>query len=314
MLSVCIPVYNQDVRNLAGTLARQASALGIDLEICIADDGSAEQWKQANSSLSGIPGIVYIEAETNRGRAATRNLLGETASSDWLLFLDADSEVASPQFLEKYLAAAPGGLVVCGGTLYQTEPPADPRQQLRWIYGRRREQLPAAKRNKRHRPAITSNNFMIRRDVFLDIPFREQIREYGHEDTVLGFDLFTAGIPVLHIDNPVIHTGLEFSESYLQKSATALANLLAISRTLVTDARFTEGLPLLRALQILKKTGLRPLCRWLFRLLKPWLTRHLTSRRPRLLLFDLYRAGTLCALDDGNPVPGRMLPPPAINS
>jgi hypothetical protein len=47
--------------------------------------------------------------------------------------------------------------------------------------------------------------------------FSEDLKTYGHEDTLLGYDLFRNGIEIFHIDNPVEHTGLEDSSVLLRK-------------------------------------------------------------------------------------------------
>ena len=42
MLSILIPVYNQDCTLLLGTLNEQASRLGVEFEIILAEDGSSK--------------------------------------------------------------------------------------------------------------------------------------------------------------------------------------------------------------------------------------------------------------------------------
>ncbi len=296
MISVCIPVYNKDVRALAGSLAVQGSGLKTPPELCIADDGSEEVYRNLNRELAGMKGVVYRELPSNRGRAAIRNYLADMASYPWLLFLDADSQIPGTHFLKDYLTALGKDEVICGGTLYSPDPPADRSGMLRWTYGRKREQRTAGERNKDTKTAITANNFMIRREVLQNHPFREAIRDYGHEDTVLGYDLSSAGIRVTHIDNPVVHTGLEPSETYLTKTESALENLLYIAGNIVTNPDFTAGLPLLKTATMLKKTGLHGICRALFRRMQPCLKKNLTGTKPRLIWFDLYRIGYLCTL------------------
>lgn len=303
MISVCVPIFQADVRPLARQLSAMAAKASFPVEILLFDDSSEASWEALHAEAASLPGISWRRLEKNLGRATIRNLLGREAHYPWLLFLDADSLAASTDFLEKYAALTVSGPVWCGGTLYRKTPPEDPGKLLRWTYGRKREERTAARREKEPGFALTANNFLIRRDLFLQHPFRETITGYGHEDTVLGYDLVQAGIPLRHTDNPVYHTGLESSASYLEKSRAAVGNLYYLSRHLIRDPRFDEASPLLRGLGRLQRYGLLGWASRLFRVAKPLLHKNLTGPHPSLLLFDLYRAGTLCTLahDKGKP-------------
>ena len=298
MISVCVPVYNTDVRPLARQLSAMADWAPFPVEILLFDDFSTLSWHEANREVSTFKGVVYRRMEKNMGRAAIRNYLARAARFPWLLFLDADSLPASLQMLEKYASALESGLVICGGTLYTPTPPDDPRLLLRWHYGGKREQLTADQRRKAGKFAITANNFLIKKEVFLQHPFRESISGYGHEDTVMGYDLLKAGIPVIHTDNPVFHTGLEPSTEYLEKTKTAASNLCFISRELIRDADFFERPGLLKTCQQLKKFRLRGVAARLFRGGESLLVKNLVGPRPRLFLFDLYRLGYLCQISE----------------
>jgi len=308
MVTVCIPVFNVDVSLLAAQLSEEIGALDVPVEVLFADDGSGEEFLMINRRIRLLPGITYVETGRNRGRAAIRNFLGQKAIHPWLLFLDADSLLPGEGFLKKYIDSLPTRQVICGGTAYQATPPEEKSTRLRWKYGIHREQLPAEERTRRNIFAITSNNFMISRELFLLNGFREEIREYGHEDTVLGYDLFRKGIGIAHIDNPVVHTGLETSAEYLKKTESALRNLLFISNKMISDPVFLHSSGLLRKLDKLdsfKLTGLAATC---FRLFRPILKRSLTGACPKLFLFDLYRLGYLCLTKKTESV---TLPPPS---
>ncbi len=301
MISICVPVYNTDVRPLAFQLSVMAERASFSAEILFFDDFSALSWHEGNRETAALRGVVYRRMEKNLGRGAIRNHLARAARYPWLLFLDADSLPASLQMLEQYAAAMERGPVICGGTVYSPTPPDDPRQLLRWRYGRKREQRTARQREKEGKFAITANNFLIKREVFLNHPFRESIRGYGHEDTVLGYDLRQAGIPVCHTDNPVFHTGLESSADYLEKTKAAVGNLWFISRELIRDPHFNEASGLLRMVDRMKRYGLRGIAASLFRGSESLLRKNLTGPHPSLLLFDLYRTGTLCSLAEKAP-------------
>lgn len=296
MLSVCIPVYNTDVRPLVRQLVQQAESLDQPVEILVADDGSQDTYTLINREISILPGVGYSEQPDNTGRSRIRNLLASKARYPYVLFLDADSMLPGNHFLDAYIDHIGPGSVICGGTAYSEEKPHNPGSLLRWTYGRHHEQTSPAKRSKKTF-AITSNNFVIHRETLLKHPFRDSILRYGHEDTVLGYDLWSAGIEIVHIDNPVIHTGLENSEVYLDKTRTALANLLQISRNIVTDRTFVQHSGLLRIRNIFDKMGLRKMAGSMFRRYEGRLRKHLTGPAPRLFIFNLYRTGYICSLD-----------------
>ena len=209
MLSVNIPVYNIEVVDLVNDLHQQATGLDIDFEIRVYDDGSDEIFKSLNRILKSKPNVVYIEMKKNLGRAGVRNKMGADSVFDWLLFIDADSKIISADYLQNYLESRNKSRVLCGGTAYAKQKPADQEKLLRWTYGTKREAVTAAVRNRSKGFIITSNNFFIAKELFDRVYFREELLEYGHEDTLLGYDLFCAGVEILHIDNPLDHTGLE---------------------------------------------------------------------------------------------------------
>jgi glycosyltransferase involved in cell wall biosynthesis len=296
MLSINIPVYNIEVHDLVLQLVKQAQTEAIDFEIRIYDDGSAEAMKNRNRQLAGTPHILYLEMEHNLGRAAIRNRMGFDAKGTYLLFIDADSKLISRNYLKKYVEHASPGIVLCGGTAYSSEKPAG-EKMLRWIYGRKREAIPAIERTSRKGFIITSNNFLIDRELFKEIHFREIPGPYGHEDTLLGYDLFSAGIMPQHIDNPMEHTGLEDSKTFLTKTREAMENLHYISaNTLAHAPEFQNQINFLK--QYRKVTGIIPpfLIRWTFRLFSSVIEKKLTGGNPRLFLFDAYKLGYFAQL------------------
>ena len=294
MISICIPVYNTDIRELAASLATMAEELTIPWEIRVLDDYSSDDIKSINRTIHQPGKVNYEELPANVGRSAIRNMLAQKALYPFLLFLDADSLPVDTNFLQRYADMVTREDVVCGGTRYDDGPP-EKNKLLRWRYGRKREMVPLSERQKKGF-AITANNFLIRRDLLLQIPFRESIRQYGHEDTVLGYDLLQSGYHPIHIDNPVTHTGLETSAVYLEKTRMAIENLVYVSREIINDPLFINDSGLLRLRKKAKDLRLAGLCSLIFRIMEPLLRRHLTGPAPTLLLFDLYRAGYICSL------------------
>ena len=110
-------------------------------------------------------------------------------------------------------------------------PPADAATHLRWHYGRRREASSAAVRQRKPHAQFKLKNVLMRANVFEQVKLDAALKRYGHEDTKFGWRLRTAGIAVHHLDNPVLHDGLESSEIFLLNSQQAVQNLVHLYRT-----------------------------------------------------------------------------------
>ena len=290
MLSINIPVYNNDVVDLVKELSAQADICKIEYEIRIYDDCSDVAFKLANKIIADLPNVEYREMEYNLGRSAIRNKMGLEAKSEMLLFIDADSEIIKKDYLQSYIDNYKKGYVLCGGTTYHPQKPAKSEQLLRWTYGRKREAISAACRNGRKGFVITSNNFLIGKEVFHKVHFREEIKGYGHEDTMLGYDLFKNNYNILHIDNPVRHIGLENTRVFLLKTQRALENLEKISTCyLKEDQRFIKQVNFLNKYK--KITTIFPafFLRYFYFTFHRMLERNLLGNYPRLLFFDLYK-------------------------
>jgi len=292
MLSINIPVYNYEVKELVNQLTKQASSLSIDYEIRVYDDNSVESIKQKNRELTNLNNVFYREMGKNLGRSAIRNKMGLESKYPCLLFIDADSKLISEDYLKTYINKAEPKCVLCGGTAYNPQKPENSKKLLRWVYGRKREAIPATERSRKKNFIITSNNFLIYKEVFKIIHFSENIGPYGHEDTLLGYELYSSGIKIVHIDNPVGHTGLEDSEAFLSKSREALKNLKYILEEIAANK--TEISQQITFLNRYKKITLliSPfILRCLFYLLKKYIEKNLTGKNPRLIWFDFYRLG-----------------------
>lgn len=285
MLSVTIPVYNFDITSLVQSLHRQLTSAGVPFEIILLDDGSKPPFKEVNRKVQSLSGVVYEELAKNVGRSRIRNLMAQRARHPYLLFLDCDSEIEHADFIQKYLDAAVPDAVIYGGRSYARTRPADDTVYFRWKYGVARETAGAAVRNTEPYMSFLSNNFMIPRDLMLRFPFNENLSGYGHEDTLLAYELSRAAIPVRHIDNPSVHVGLESAEDFLRKTEQSIANLhLLLGQKIPMDH--------VRLVRYYLKFN-RPPFRWLittgFKLIEPLVRKNLTGPNPSLFLYDGFK-------------------------
>jgi hypothetical protein len=173
---------------------------------------------------------------------------------------------------------------LCGGTLYESNCPSK-KVSLRWTYGKAREEITADLRNRNKNSAITLNNFLIKRDLFLAHPLDESISTYGHEDTKLGYELSKAKATVHHIQNPVFHLGLETNEVYLNKVGVAVKNFYKLS---VTEG-IAQDTSLYHKFNQIKDKPLGKLVRLYFSILGWFVKLNLLSSKPSLLFLDAYK-------------------------
>ena len=298
MLSINIPVYNIEVGSLVLQLINQAEKLDISFEIRVYDDGSSDAFKNKNRVIYEYSNVFYLELEKNLGRSVIRNKMGFESKFEYLLFIDADSKIVKGDYLEMFLNNTKSNRVLCGGTTYQLEKPEEHKKMLRWFYGTNREAVPAEIRNSKKGFIITSNNFLIEKKVFEQIHFREDLKNYGHEDTLLGYDLFKSKKEIFHINNPVEHTGLEDSELFIEKTKVALENLYQITHALLGGKKeFVEQVHFLNKYSKITKYISAMFFRLFYKISCRAIEKNLLGKKPRLFWFDMYKLGFYSTLE-----------------
>ncbi|MFK7934407.1 MAG: glycosyltransferase family 2 protein [Saprospiraceae bacterium] len=293
MLSILIPVYNFSVVELVTTLHQQADALeNIAFEIVIMDDGSTAEFKSINRSIQQLAHIQYVELTQNVGRSAIRNLLATRAAGDYLLFMDCDSEVIDSHYVATYVSHLHPQKLLYGGRVYHATPPQDKHFYFHWKYGKKREEITARERQRQPYHSFMTNNFLIPKKVFQQIGgFDERLRQYGHEDTVFGLELQRQEVAIIHLDNPLIHIGLEQTEVFLQKTQRGVENLKFLAQHY--PALETR---LLATFRWVRKLHLQGLISYIFKKIQPRLEEHFQATQPKLFWFDLYKLGLLCSV------------------
>lgn len=285
MLSVLIPTRNYNCYQLVVDLHRQGEGLQVPYEILVADDDSDESMKADNRRINDLPNCRYIELNTNLGRAAIRNYLAMEARFDYLLFIDSDAQVCSDTFLTVYLESLSQAKVVCGGIIHANELPSS-EVTLRYSYEKKAdEERLACCRQIHPYDKFSTFNFCIEKTLFFTILFDESLTGYGFEDTLFGKELGDRNVTVLHIDNPLIHLGLESNPIYLAKVETSLKNLYDLRQKMLPYSR------LLKAQERVKKLRLVWVINGGWKLFSSLLRKNLLGRHPNLLLFSLYKLG-----------------------
>ncbi len=224
-LSVLIPFYRD---NPAPLLKRLAASPPQGAEIILYDDGSAD------AVLTGavieavqeapLPAML-ISAQHNCGRACARNALTRAARGAWVLLLDADMMPPDAAFLQRWRACvdklAPA--IAFGGFAVPPGHSVAPEQRLHQAFSQHSDCLPAAVRMQNPASHVCTSNLLVRKDVLQAVPFDDGFDGWGWEDVEWAA---RAGqhYPIIHIDNPALHLGLENPGTLLRRFRDSAAN------------------------------------------------------------------------------------------
>lgn len=296
MLSILLPSYNNICLSLVKELQCQASAMDVQYEVIVADDGGTDLCvKQQNAGINDLPHCRYIVREKNVGRAAIRNFLASQAQYDWLLFLDSDVSMVREDFLAQYvsvmqdlsdsaLTVADGGITVCGDHKLL-------RHNLRfWYEFKSQDEHTPDKRSQKPHHHIHTANLLVPRAVMQEKGFDERFARYGYEDVLFGKSLKDRNIQVLHTDNPVGLDKFEANVSFLHKTEEALMTLKLFSSEL-------EGYNgILGLANSLRRWHLLWAVRLWHRIFNPLEKLNLISRHPSLIIFNIYKLGYYASL------------------
>jgi glycosyltransferase involved in cell wall biosynthesis len=294
-ISLLIPVFDYDIIALVHSMKDAMNKVPEFYEILIGDDGSSAEYRKKYRSLEA-ENVKVISSKKNIGRAAIRNRLALEAKGDFLIFIDADVMVpgTAEAYMLKWLPFLNNSRVICGGTLYHDSVPGDPDKLLRWKYGKWREQKSAAERNKHPHAGFSTFNVLIEKSVFSKIRFNEELKQYGHEDTLLGYQLKKAGINILHIDNGLMHEGLESNRDFLNKTKLGIENLSKLFDKVTDKKSFSETVLMLKIYNKLRLLGLTRILAAIFIRYRDKMEIRLDSSNISLLLFAFYKMSMFC--------------------
>lgn len=296
MISILIPSYNYNTLPLVKELHSQSVLDNIEFEIIVQDDASPiNEITKINTEINQISHCRFERNDTTLGRGQNRNSLVLKAKYSWLLFLDCDTFPQHKNFIKKYIESAKSGTVqaVYGGIIYHKEKP-NPDEMLRWVYGKKREEIPVEKRVKYPYRHSLISNFLVQKATLRSFPFDDKLIQYGYEDIVLIQDLKQNNIAITQIENAAYHLQLENSCLFLEKTKHSLSNL----KFLLDEKIFTDdNTSLIKVYQFISKIGLRDFTAFLFKKCERFLTKKLLSQNPSLTLFLLYKLGYFCKLN-----------------
>lgn len=293
MISILIPIYNYNAVPLIKELQKQCMECSIDYEIVCIDDCSS-CYKDENITISDLEKCSLLFLDKNSGRSKVRNLLASMAAHQWLLFIDCDTFPKNKFFIASYLKQIeqPSCKATFGGLDYvYTKPRKD--QLLRWVYGLKREVKTVAQRWVHPYNTSYVSNFLIQKSVFASTLFDENITSYGFEDAIFIQSLKTKNVAIDQIENPVYHLNLESSELFLSKTKEALQTLLFLKQS---NSKLETKL--LAAFDFVNKVKLTSTIAKIYNRIEPVLEKNLLSEKPSMILFDVYKIGYFCSLNN----------------
>lgn len=287
MLSICIPIYNYDVRQFLYSLIQQKNKLSIPVEIVLADDGSESSYQEINEEVTSLAD-VYLKMNQNVGRAKIRNLLSDKAKYDYLLFMDCDSLIVSDTFLSDYVAQIDGKeKVVYGGICYSDN--ASWNEKLRYLYGTKREIRSLEFRHGHPHQTFLSNNFLIYKKLFEKVRFDETLVAYGYEDALFAWALYQNGIAIYHINNP-LENNLVTNKIFLKQSSLAVRNL----SYMLKSGKIPQNVRLIKVYNKMESLHMVNPCAYVGYIINPIVYTLLYLNVPFLILLDVYKLNLFC--------------------
>lgn len=232
-LTVLIPVYKYDSSALIQGLSACKSSE--DVGLIAYDDGSddAHLTKQIVNEIDRFKGpACVVTAAKNVGRSMVRNRLETLAKTDWLLYLDGDMLPDDEKFLDRYLKVLNGLVeptVIVGGLSLKFAVKTK-ENDLHWRQTELSEVVPADIRSKEPGRYVFTSNLLIHKKISTEQAFDDAFSGWGWEDVEWGLRV-AKHYPVLHLDNPATHLGLNSSKELIQKYAQAGRNFwIAVER------------------------------------------------------------------------------------
>lgn len=285
MLSILIRSFDDPLIDIVSVLYTECQFLDIEFEILISDDDPNGE-NLDHQKLSQFPMVNYWRNGKNLGRSNNLNKLIRKSKFNSVLLIDADVIPLKTDFIKLYLEALNTKCVVAyGGLAYEKNPPKT-SELLRWVYGHKEEAKPASLRQSRYPYNILVSNLLIKKSEFEQPIFNTELNTYGYEDLVFSEFLKEHKMKVMQTENSVIHKGLETSVVFLQKTETALDNLVS----LIQKGTLSQEATSLSTLYFkLRRYRLNSFIYKFLNAIERALKTNLVSKKPSLIYFKLYK-------------------------
>lgn len=288
-ISICIPVYNFDVKNLVANLRKEIRSNQIDAEIILIDDSSDENFREIyNEVLSHIDHFIFLEK--NIGRSRIRNLFLKHTKGDYLLFLDCDVQIGHSDFLKNYLQEIKSNSevdVVYGN--FRIDPSYS--KTLRNRYSVEREIFSGDRTSDFS--VFKTVNFIIKRETFIKFPFDETLIHYGYEDYVFAKKMELNNVTFSGINNPVIHVDDTSNDVFLAKTEIAMNSLFQLSQN-EENEKYIKDIKVFNVARKIRKLGFNKFFLVLYeQFVEKSILKNLLSDNPKIKYLDIYKLASL---------------------
>ncbi|WP_313009534.1 glycosyltransferase [Brevundimonas vesicularis] len=286
-ISVLIPFLRDDPQELVRELDAEAAALSDAVELILLDDGTGDAdltaRLQATLDALDLP-VRLITLAANEGRARGRNRLTTAARGEAYLFLDSDMRPDAAAFLQNWLRLATDNApAVAFGGFSLEQAPTDARFAVHRALSGASECLSASQRALTPEKYVYTSNLLVRRDVFAAESFDPGFSGWGWEDVEWAMRV-SRRFPVVHIDNPATHMGLDTVEDLARKFDQGAGNF---ARVVALHPSIVQTYPSYKAARALKRLPALPLGR---RLMKQAALTVALPVKARAFALRLYRA------------------------
>lgn len=217
-LSIVVPFYKRldCLKLILSELSSQARDLNITIPVIVADSASVNNLDYILNE-STYPNIIVNVIQTINSLSKKRNCGGLLAESTHIAFIDDDC-LPSPSYLSSLLRLVESssrseivsGTVSFPRNLIATSHYIKFRQSLLNLYPRQ-VSTPCKAEN------AYAMNFLVNRDVFLDLLFSETIKSYGWEDQEFFFRALKKGYVILNSNFHVYHLESSTFSYYVDK-------------------------------------------------------------------------------------------------
>lgn len=300
MISILIPNYNYDCQNLVQVLIEEIKELDTPIEIIIADDASTNsQLLQIYNEIQQSEYVRILKNDDNYGREKTRSILAKNAKFNYLLFLDADVLPKQNNFIKNFIDVIlkqNDAQVIFGGIAYAAKP-KNPDLWLRWLYGKVNEEKSLTTRKKDKYRSIVTGAICIQKNLFLK--YNTLLIDLYGLDITLAYQFKKAKLNVIHIENPVLHFGLESNATFLQKTKEAWKSVILLENKGLISRDFKK---VQQVYLNIEKIGLANFFKSLFKLSQVSLEKNISGKNPKLFLFTIYRMLYFCYLKKTNSI------------
>ncbi len=296
MLSILIPTHNFPIYDLVESLHKQCEENQIIFEIITFDDGSKSEYNGINEKINSLPNCSFFALEKNVGHSAIRNKLVSKSRYENLLFIDGDSKIITSNYILTYLNELNTADVIFGGRVHPENYP-NKNCILRWRYGRLVEDKTANKRKLNSYKTLMFNNTIFKKSKFENLQFDESLKQYGHEDTLLAYQISKTNLTVKHIDNPIQHNDIDTNTMFLVKTRKGLENLLKLYESRKINSDF---IAILKLYHSIRKLHLKAIFQFTHKICHKKIIHNLESSNPSLFLFNVYKIGYLCSAKSRN--------------